>query len=63
VEHVTLASLEQSVGRVEGKVEMILAEMQHVRKHTDSNTSKIWYGYGVMAGLSVIAGKLAFFPH
>lgn len=56
-------SVERALGRVEGKIDMILEALPKLTARQLSNEQKIHYGYGVAAALTLFAGKLAFWPH
>jgi len=60
-------STERALGRIEGKVDMILARLDttfadHNRRIT-AVERKTWYGAGAVGVLALFAGKLAIFPH
>jgi hypothetical protein len=57
--------LEQSVGRVEGKLDMLIARFDsRIADHEDRITAterKVWYASGIAAVLTFLGGK--FFYH
>lgn len=58
-----LVGIAKDLGRLDGKVDMILEALPKLTARQLSNEQKIHYGYGVAAALTLFAGKLAFWPH
>jgi len=60
----------RSIGRVEGKLDLLLLADAERDKRTailerrvSSVERKVWYGSGVAAAVTLFLGKFVFFPH
>lgn len=50
----------RSLGRIEGKVDMIIDQLKSDSERLSAVEKKVWYGSGVAAVLAFVATKLNF---